>query len=300
MVAPPSYIIRRGTTLVFRRRIPAVAKNFFSRAFFSFSLRTHLLSEARRRAAIAARFTDDLIGLIEICGADMLEERQLDTVIDALMRFEIAAAETLRETCGPRGAEAVTAAVRLHEATRDTLRAALVYNEYDAVAAPLARTLAHLGLAAEPGGEDWRRAARRAARALIEVAEDNIRREQGLYRTDDRLAAVTGLAEPGRDALPGSAALALPPVPSQISPAPRDAISGAGPVIAPVAPPARVAEAAQTHLPGQSLPGTVSRQAQTQPALPMAARPAAPPPARISRPPAPAQDRPDANGAGTS
>lgn len=189
MAACPTYIIRRGATLVFRRRVPSVAKNFYTKTFFCFSLRTHFLSEARRRAAVAARFTDDLIGLIEMCGADMLDERQLDRMVDDLMRFEVAATEALRETCGPRGPEAVAAAVRLHEATRETMRAALVYNDYAAVSAPLGRTLDRLGLPVETGSEDWSRAARRAARALIEVADENIHREQGIYRTDTRLSS---------------------------------------------------------------------------------------------------------------
>lgn len=194
MAAHTTYVIRRGATLVFRRRVPAIAENFYAKPFFCFSLRTHFVSEARRRAAIAARFTDDLIGLIEMCGADMLDERQLDCVVDDLMRFEVAASEALRETCGPRGPEADAAAVRLHEATRDTMRAALVYNAYDAVTAPLARTLARLGLPLESDSEDWSRAARRAARALIEVADENILREKGIYRTDSRLASCIGRA----------------------------------------------------------------------------------------------------------
>jgi len=204
MAAHPTYIIRRGATLVFRRRVPTIAANFYSKPFFCFSLRTHFISEARRRAAIAARFTDDLIGLIEMCGADMLDEKQLDCMVDELMRFEVAATEALRETCGPRGAEAVAAAVRLHEATRETMRAALVYNDYQAVSAPLGRTLDRLGLSVETGSEDWSRAARRAARALIEVANENIQREQGIYRTDSRLASTVSRA-------PGHAGLALSP-----------------------------------------------------------------------------------------
>jgi hypothetical protein len=98
MAAHTTYVIRRGATLVFRRWVPALAKNFYAKPFFYFSLRTHFLSEARRRAAVAARFTDDLIGLIEMCGADMLDDRQLDGMVDDLMRFEVAASEALCET----------------------------------------------------------------------------------------------------------------------------------------------------------------------------------------------------------
>ena len=183
------YVIRRGAGLAFRRRVPVPARTFYAKSFFAFSLRTHVVSEARRRAAMAARFTDDLIGLAEACGADMLEDRQIDTVIDALMRAEIETVEALREQDGPRSAEAATAAIRAHEAIRETLRAALVYNDYQAVHAPLEHTFARLGIAPPEADGDWRRIGRRAARALMEVAGENIRREQGIYVCDARLSA---------------------------------------------------------------------------------------------------------------
>jgi len=47
MAAHPTYIIRRGATLVFRRRVPAIAADFYSKPFFCFSLRKHFISEAR-------------------------------------------------------------------------------------------------------------------------------------------------------------------------------------------------------------------------------------------------------------
>ncbi|MEP1834254.1 MAG: tyrosine-type recombinase/integrase [Hyphomonas sp.] len=214
MAASPTYIIRRDMTLVFRRRVPCLAQRFYRKNFFSFSLRTHLFSEARRRAAIAARFTDDLIGLIEMCGADMLDEKQLDCMVDDLMRFEVAASEALRETCGPRGPEAVSAAVRLHEATRETMRAALVYNDYEAVSSPLDRTLGRLGVVVEPGSKDWLRAASHAARALIEVADENICREQGIYRTDTRLlSSMSATPDSISQNAPAPMALQLPPRP---------------------------------------------------------------------------------------
>lgn len=150
-----------------------------------------------------------------MCGADMLEEQKIDAVVDDLMRFEVAASEALRETCGPRGADAVTAIIRVHEATRETLRAALVYNDYEAVSTPLDRTLSRLGLVVEPGGESWMRAARRAARGLLEVADENIRREQGIYRADDRLLALDTTASRAAEAhLPTRSEISLPTPPA--------------------------------------------------------------------------------------
>ncbi|WP_323037206.1 hypothetical protein [Pararhodobacter sp.] len=93
----------------------------------------------------------------------MLDDRHLDGMVDDLMRFEVATSEALRENCGPLGPETVTAAIRLHEATRETMRAALVYNDFQSVTEPLTKTLDRLGLPVAPGSEDWLRAARRAA-----------------------------------------------------------------------------------------------------------------------------------------
>ena len=149
----------------------------------------------------------------------MLEERQMDAVIDTLMRVEVETVEALREAAGPRGADAVAAAVRMHQATRETLRAALVYNDYAAVEAPLERSFARLGIAIEREGETWRRLGRRAARALLEVADENIRREQGVYRDDVRLAAALDAPTPTRRAPGGEATMVLPQMPSRTDPA---------------------------------------------------------------------------------
>ena len=192
MAAHIPYVIRRDATLVFRRRVPTPVRKIYRKSFFGFSLRTHVVSEARRKAGIASRFIDDLIGLIEVCGADMLDERDMDAVVDDLMRFDLEAAEAVRETCGPRSTEAVAAAIRIHEATRDSLRAALVYNAYDAIHAPVERTLYRLGIDTDPGDDGYLRLARRCARALIEVADENIRREQGIYMQDTRIAGSAG------------------------------------------------------------------------------------------------------------
>ena len=210
MAAHIPYVIRRDATLVFRRRVPIPVRKIYRKSFFGFSLRTHVVSEARRKAGIAIRFIDDLCVLIEVCGADMLDERDMDAVLDDLMRFDLEAAEAVRETCGPRSAEAVAAAIRIHEATRDSLRAALVYNAYDAIHAPVERTLYRLGIDTDPGDDGYPRLARRCARALIEIADENIRREQGIYLQDTRIARSAS----GRDATISTTSRSLPSLPT--------------------------------------------------------------------------------------
>ncbi len=214
MAAPGTYIIRRGATLVFRRRVPASLAKIYCKSFFVFSLRTHLVSEARRRAAIAARFTEDLIGLVEACGADMLDERDMIRVVDDLMRFEVEAEEAVRELGGPRSAESVEMAIRFHEATRDTLRAALVYNEYAAVHAPLERALSRLGLTIGPKADGFQKLARRCTRALIEVSDENIRRENGVYLCDAGDAGRRNQTPSQSLPIPGQ--LSLPPRPCEL------------------------------------------------------------------------------------
>jgi hypothetical protein len=98
------------------------------------------------------------------------------------------------------------------------MRAALVYNDYDAIAAPLGRTLHRLGLPLETASENWSRAARRAARTLIEVADENILREQGIYRTDARLASTFRCApDRATNGLSPVVLHGLPPAPSAVS-----------------------------------------------------------------------------------
>ena len=184
------YILRRGTALVYRRRVPMPLRQLYQKSFFSFSLRTYFVAEGRRRAAVATRFVDDLVNFVEACGPKMFGEDQYDNVIDAMIRIEIEAAEGLREIAGPRTPDTVTASIRLHEATRETVRAALVYNNLEAVKNPLERALAALGVSTEMiDTTDWQRLGRRAARALLEVADENIRRDRGVYSADVRLPA---------------------------------------------------------------------------------------------------------------
>ncbi len=145
MASHTSYVIRRGSDLAVRRGSPLAARTFHAAAFFAYSPRTHVRSEGRGRAAIAARIADDLIGPSEACGADMPEDRQIDAVIDTLVRARIETVEALREIAGPRAA-----ATRVHEPPGETRRAALVHEDDRAVHAPLERSFARPGIAS-PG-----------------------------------------------------------------------------------------------------------------------------------------------------
>jgi hypothetical protein len=96
-------------------------------------------------------------------------------------------AKTRRAFAPVRGPAGVQAALALAAPTRETLGAALVYNDYGAVEAPLAAACARLVVAAK--SLDGRRLARRAAQALIEVADENARREQAVHGGSGLIAA---------------------------------------------------------------------------------------------------------------
>ena len=110
-----------------------------------------------------------------------LDGETIERVVLSLARFELDVREDLRALAPPRGPAEVEAALRLEAATRETLRAALVYNDYAAVRTPVASTLGRLGVEVREESPCWRALARAAARALIEVSDENARREQGRY-----------------------------------------------------------------------------------------------------------------------
>ncbi len=123
-------------------------------------------------------------------GVCELDETTIERVVLSLMRFGLDAREELRALAPPRGPAEVEAALGLEAATRETLRAALIYNDYAAVRNPVAEALRRLGVVTPDDGAAWRIVARRTARALIEVSDENVRREQGVYA-----ASVGPLAE---------------------------------------------------------------------------------------------------------
>jgi len=176
------YLVRRGAALVFRRRVPKISAHRMRSAFLQFPLGTHLLPEGRRRALRASAFLDAAFGYLEagmvICD---LDGETIERVVLSLARFELDVREDLRALAPPRGPAEVEAALRLEAATRETLRAALVYNDYAAVRTPVASTLGRLGVEVREESPCWRALARAAARALIEVSDENARREQGRY-----------------------------------------------------------------------------------------------------------------------
>ncbi len=123
-------------------------------------------------------------------GPDVVKAEQIERVVLDLMRFEIEAAETLRELGPRRSPSEIAARLDLERATEAALRRALALQDDAPVAAHLRAALARAGLQVPEDGDDWRRLARRAARGLLEVNAENMRREQGVYLDDRRLQAV--------------------------------------------------------------------------------------------------------------
>ena len=297
------YLIRRGNALVFRRRVPKGHAELFSSSFLQLPLRTHLLPEGRLRALRLAAFAEAAFASLEDRReAGMLDGTTEERVILELMRFELDATEALRALAPLRGPAEVSAALALAAATRETLRAALVYNDYAAVRSPLAAACARLGLGVDTESPDGRRLARRAAQALIEVSDENARREQGIYNESGLIAvARRRAARPALDAagLPAALpAVPLPAVPAAVSvlpaapmPAPplpatepaaaTDAVLavGTGPSsVVPAPLPAAVAAPVPAPMPAPAAPTPASIPAPTPPSMPARAeRPASEP-----------------------
>lgn len=139
-------------------------------------------------------------------GPDVVQAEQIERVVLDLMRFEIEAAEVLREIGPRRGPSEIAARLELERANEAALRTALVMQDDAPVAAHLRSALGRAGLHIPEGCDDWRRLARWAARGLLEVCAENLRREQGIYLADRRLETVFACASP-------APASALPPRP---------------------------------------------------------------------------------------
>jgi hypothetical protein len=220
------------------------------------------------------RVTDAAFTLVVACGGGMLDAQKIERVVVDLMRFELEAREAARAVAPARASAEIEAALRIEEATRQTLVRAIAHNDYYVVAHPVNAALARLGVAVEEDGDDWRRLARRAAIGLVAVCEENARREQGVYADGARLLAeaVAPVAQVGTQrpavepaqtpitALPAAApiawATAAPapaPAPSTVSAGPAQAVAPAAPTASGAATPARApaAEVAEARTGGR-------------------------------------------------
>lgn len=150
------------------------------KSFLCFSLRTHVLRDAK----ILARRLTEMSDLVFAADAEMTMAIALETqvwMLESLARFEIEAFERTRAVAGPRSPEAAALGLRREEALQDTLRQALWLGDRDIARQPLRHVAALLGIALDEGDEDWPALAYEATKVLLDVSHERARRQQGFY-----------------------------------------------------------------------------------------------------------------------
>jgi hypothetical protein len=176
-------LYRRGRILWLKVRTPAALANLLP-PFWRSSLRTTSDREALAAARIVRAALDMGFRAIEAgMQSGTMSREQAEAVIAAVGRRALASAEALRALAGPRPEAAIVAARRAHAAEAQAWRGVLRRNELAAVLPLLAAAAAESGLyeLTERPGPDL---LREAARMLAVVAEENARREDGLYAGD--------------------------------------------------------------------------------------------------------------------
>ena len=191
---------RRWPQAHLRRRPPAAAKN----SFLCVSLRTQVLSEARILAQRLTALSDQVFAAVAEKTMPIAPDLA-ETILVSLVRFRIEAAELAREVA-PHRPEA-TAAFELAQqrAEQEVLRRALTLRDRSVAREPLREVAVQLGVALDEAEPDYQRLAMRALRALLDVGEENLRRDQGIYavpssafraamQTDAEHLVVSGMA----------------------------------------------------------------------------------------------------------
>lgn len=191
---PPHLEIRK-TGYFWRRRLPRSLRDRGAmppadpeqgndapsqKSFLCFSLRTHVLRDAK----ILARRLTEMSDLVFAADAEMTMAIALETqfwMLESLARFEIEAFERTRAVAGPRSPEAAALGLRREEALQDTLRQALWFGDRDIARQPLRHVAAQLGIALDEADEDWSALAYEATKVLLDVSQERHRRQQGHY-----------------------------------------------------------------------------------------------------------------------
>ncbi|WP_417274969.1 DUF6538 domain-containing protein [Celeribacter halophilus] len=156
------------------------SKIFFKKSFLCFSLRTHVLRDAK----ILARRLTEMSDLVFAADAEVRMAITPDIqirMLESLARFEIEAFERTRSMAAPRSPEAAVQDLRREEALQMTLRQAIYLNDREVAQRPLQHVAAHLGIELNMGDEDWCALAYEATKVLLDVSLERSRRQQGIY-----------------------------------------------------------------------------------------------------------------------
>ena len=129
-------------------------------------------------------------------------------VLGELGGFLVEAHELAREVAPQLTAEAAAYESACSQAAMEALRLALSLRDREPTRQPLRDVATQLGVVLDEADEDWPRLAYRALRVMLDAAEENARRDVGLYETQSpffrssRAAQVVNGPAPGRQPAP--------------------------------------------------------------------------------------------------
>ena len=172
------YLEKRGDGFYWRRRLPKI-RNYQTNLFLTFSLRTDIPSNARDLAARLTALTTLAFDYAKGCYDLKLD--MLRPLLTDLIRFEIAAFEKTRLSEGQRSLAAAELAAQREKAIQETLREAIFLRDWEVMRAPLEAVARRLGVAVPEGGEPWAALALEALRVGIDISQERVRRDRGVY-----------------------------------------------------------------------------------------------------------------------
>lgn len=181
----PLHLEHRPAGYAWRRRVPRSLgapppSKSLERRFFCFSLRTHVLRDAKILGARLTSMSDQIFAAAAEKTMTIAPE-MTDTLLTGLARFEIEAFERSRALAGSRSPEVAALDLEREAALQDTLRRAIYLGDREVARAPLRNVAAHLGVLLDESDQDWTALAYEATRVLLDVSTERARRQQGLY-----------------------------------------------------------------------------------------------------------------------
>ena len=125
------YLLRRGATWYFRKRVGTTLAGLCSRSFFCLSLRTHLLREATiRAAALLVAMCEAEEQVMRDLGTTVLSPEEIDTILAEALRRELGRIIDQQETAGTRSDAEIDARIDALEAEVSALRRAARRNDF--------------------------------------------------------------------------------------------------------------------------------------------------------------------------
>lgn len=170
----------RPTGYFWRRRSPRFegGEKKFEKKFLCFSLRTHVLAEARITARFLTEISDQVFARVAEKTMPIAPETAEKILVD-MARFLIESFDRQRALAPTRTLAMAEEELRQEQAWRASLRQALLCRDREAVRQPLRDTAARLGITLDEDGPDWLSLAIEATRLLVDVSEECERRDRG-------------------------------------------------------------------------------------------------------------------------